>query len=113
MRLSDYQRKINKNWRYPTKLTNFLEAVSFNTIGLTEEAGEVAGEIKRYLQEDGDEFVNPSTERIVALQEEMGDLLAYLSALASLLNIDLEDVLEQNIYKVNAKYDLNIQIEEE
>lgn len=73
------------------------DAISHWTIGLTEEAGEVASLVKhKYYNED-----DTPVERIA---EELGDVLWYMSAICTELGIDLETVAKLNIAKLEARY---------
>mgnify|MGYP000932354050 CR=1 FL=1 len=57
--------------------------------GLLEESGEVAGELKRLMREDNGHMNTPRREAIL---KEMGDVLWYLDALATVLDSSLEEV---------------------
>lgn len=66
-------------------------------LGVTGEAGEVADLIKKHLGH-GHELVREH------LLKEIGDVLWYLAAFATLLDVNLEDVAAQNIAKLQARY---------
>lgn len=67
------------------------------TVGLAEEAGEVAGAVKHkyYCKEYVSDY---------ALAEEIGDVLWYLSALCTSAGLSLETVAELNIAKLQQRY---------
>lgn len=66
-------------------------------LGLTGEAGEVAELIKKgVLHQHGIDRQK--------LREELGDVLWYLAGLATLLDIDFQDVANANLDKLHARY---------
>ncbi len=85
-----YQRTALTTAVYPKKY-----AVSYPALGLAEEAGEVAGKIKKMMR-DG----IPLDEQKEKVESEMGDVLWYLANLAYDCGISLEVVAEKNIEKV-------------
>lgn len=72
------------------------DILSHMIIGLCEEAGEVAGLLKRYYRGDG----LPK----VKLMEEFGDVLWYLVNAADLMGLSLEEILEYNRLKLEGRY---------
>ena len=85
MLLNDYQ-----TW---AKETDLGHPLNYYFLGLTEEAGEVAGKRKRYLRDEG----NINKEE---LTNELGDVLWYLAMIASRYNITLNDVAASNLAKL-------------
>jgi NTP pyrophosphatase (non-canonical NTP hydrolase) len=69
-----------------------LELVAF---GLLEEAGEVAGKMKRKYREG--EF------DVQEIAKELGDVLGYLTCICNELGITLEDVANLNCQKLTAR----------
>ena len=66
-----------------------------NTLGLVGESGEVAEKVKKWVRDgtyDKDELV-----------KEIGDVLFYVAALAGALEIDLADVAQGNLDKLNSR----------
>lgn len=76
------------------------KALEYLAMGLTSEAGEVAGKVKKFIR-DGvlDEF---------ALVSELGDVLWYLAQFASELDIYLSDIAEDNITKLKDRQQRNV-----
>lgn len=72
-------------------------------IGLAEEAGEVAGTLKRRIrnQRGRADQLRSSTE---ALQSEVGDTLWYLAMICSCEGISLNDAWEITLKKLEARY---------
>ena len=66
-------------------------------LGLCGEAGEVAEHIKKALAH-GKEL------KLADLKAELGDVLWYLSAIASTINADLETVARMNLLKLELRY---------
>jgi len=66
---------------------------------LNGEAGEFAEEVFKSLRDGGS-----IKERRSAALDELGDVLWYVAAAATVLGVTLEDLMEQNLGKVRAKY---------
>lgn len=93
MDFKEYQKKSRKTAIYPNAGKNFVYPV----LGLTGESGEVADKIKKVIR-DKSGIINRETKE--ELKKELGDVLWYLSQLASELKIPLSDVAEKNIEKI-------------
>lgn len=103
------------------------ESIYYYTLGLTEEAGEVAGKIKKFWRDavyptakeynaqqpretvsENDTHVDAdmnllSHEYKQAIVKELGDTLWYISAIANTLHIDLEEVAWTNLMKIESR----------
>lgn len=62
-------------------------------MGLTSEAGEVAGKIKKQIRDGGVE--------VIGTIDEIGDVFWYLVRLCDELGFDAEDVLQRNWAKLS------------
>ncbi len=93
MNFTDYQRKSRATAKYPI----IGHGVIYPTLGLTNEAGEVAGKIKKVFR-DKDGEINVETRE--ALKGELGDVLWYISQICTELDISLDEVAEVNIAKL-------------
>jgi NTP pyrophosphatase (non-canonical NTP hydrolase) len=71
--------------------------IVYPTLGLANEAGEVAGKVKKIFRDR--QGVVTDTDR-EALTLELGDVLWYLTELCTRLDIRLEDVAARNIAKL-------------
>ncbi len=71
--------------------------IVYPTLGLANEAGEVAGKVKKIFRDRGGVITDADRE---ALALELGDVLWYLSELCTRLGISLEDVAARNIAKL-------------
>ncbi len=92
-----YQREASKTAMYPNSGTNPI----YPTLGLAGEAGEVANVIKK-IWRDHEGQVGPEDRRVIA--EELGDVLWYVSQLATELHISLADIAARNLQKIHTRY---------
>jgi NTP pyrophosphatase (non-canonical NTP hydrolase) len=93
MNFTDYQTKSRKTARYPV----IGHGVIYPTLGLTNEAGEVAGKVKKIFRDKGGLI---GAEEREALKSELGDVLWYLAQVCTELEIPLDEVAEANIEKL-------------
>ena len=70
----EYQRQSRKTW----SLIHTDHAIVYPTLGLANEAGEVAGKVKKIFRDRGGEITPADRE---ALKGELGDVLWYLCLL--------------------------------
>jgi NTP pyrophosphatase (non-canonical NTP hydrolase) len=92
MEFSDYQRLSRRTAMYPREA-----GLSYPTLGLAGEAGEVAEQIKKSIRDDAGEL---TAERREALAKELGDVLWYVAQLATELELDLDEVAAGNLEKL-------------
>jgi NTP pyrophosphatase (non-canonical NTP hydrolase) len=71
--------------------------IVYPTLGLANEAGEVAGKVKKIFRDRQGIVTDADRE---ALTLELGDVLWYLSELCTRLGIRLEDVAARNVAKL-------------
>lgn len=93
MDFKEYQEKSRKTAVYPNIGDNFV----YPTLGLAGEAGEVAEKIKKVIRDKGG-IIDDETRELI--KKELGDVLWYVSQIASELNLSLEDIAETNIKKL-------------
>jgi NTP pyrophosphatase (non-canonical NTP hydrolase) len=93
MNFNDYQTKSRATAKYPA----IGHAVIYPTLGLVNEAGEVAGKIKKVFR-DKDGQITPETRE--ALKAELGDVLWYLAQTCTELELSLAEVAEANLTKL-------------
>jgi len=96
MNFDDYQKKSRKTALYPNVGENFI----YPTIGLAGETGEVSEKIKKVIRDKGGKIDDETREMI---KKELGDVLWYVSQLASELGISLDDIAEKNIEKLYSR----------
>lgn len=97
MNFNEYQKKAKVTALYPRHGTG--EFV-YPTLGLVGEAGEVADKIKKIIRDDGGKISDDKKQEI---KKELGDVLWYVSQLASELGISLEDIASLNIEKLYSR----------
>jgi NTP pyrophosphatase (non-canonical NTP hydrolase) len=105
MFMNDYQSAARK-----TAMGNSLDHFVH---GLTEEAGEVAGVMKRFHRGD-EKYRNPHNRGRLSdfakdkLLDEIGDVLWYIAMIADELETTLEDVAQRNIDKLADRAKRNV-----
>jgi NTP pyrophosphatase (non-canonical NTP hydrolase) len=93
MNFEEYQEKSRMTAKYPNADENYI----YPTLGLAGEAGEVAEKIKKILRDKEGKVDDVDREEI---KKELGDVLWYLTQLATELKIPLEDVATGNLAKL-------------
>ena len=93
MDFNDYQSKSRKTAKYPA----IGHPVIYPALGLVNEAGEVAGKIKKVFR-DKDGLINEETRQ--ALKAELGDVLWYIAQVATELDLSMDEIAEYNITKL-------------
>lgn len=101
MDFKEYQEKSRKTALYPDKDNNFV----YPTLGLAGEAGEVSEKIKKVIRDKGGVIDDETREMI---KKELGDVLWYVSQLATELGLLLDDVAEHNIEKLYSRMERNV-----
>jgi NTP pyrophosphatase (non-canonical NTP hydrolase) len=99
MDFSDYQNNAKKTIQDYTKGKEVNNIVPF--LGLIGEAGSVISELKKNLR-DGNTYTNYKNK----LQEELGDVLWYISTIATENNLSLESIATQNLIKIKDRFEL-------
>ena len=74
--------------------------IIYPTIGLNGEAGEVAEKVKKMIRDDGGILTEERRQSII---KELGDVLWYLAAIASDIDVSLEEVARHNLEKLNLR----------
>ena len=85
MQFNEYQKLAGE--------TDLEHPLNYYFLGLTEEAGEVAGLRKRFLRDEG----NIDYEKMT---KELGDVMWYVARLAHRYNLTLENIASTNISKL-------------
>ncbi len=93
MNLNEYQTQSRKT----AKRVYTDHPIIYPTLGLTNEAGELAGKVKKILR---DKNGQSSEEDREALKGELGDVLWYLTQLCTELELRLEQVAAHNPEKL-------------
>ena len=88
-----YQKESRKTAKYPV----IGHSIVYPTMGLVNEAGEVAGKIKKIFRDKGGQI---GAEDRKALKKELGDVLWYLAQMCTELDLSLQEVAEENLTKL-------------
>jgi NTP pyrophosphatase (non-canonical NTP hydrolase) len=92
LQLNDYTEQTKHTAIYPEAGTGQAIELYYLALGLTSEAGEVAGKVKKYIR---DGVINEE-----AIAHEIGDCFWYLARLCKAVGYEPETVLEMNITKL-------------
>jgi NTP pyrophosphatase (non-canonical NTP hydrolase) len=98
---SEYQSLSRRTATYPRA----GEDMTYPALGLCGEAGEVAEKVKKTLRDDGGVL---SEERRAALSRELGDVLWYLSQLATEAELDLDEIAADNLEKLLSRQERGV-----
>lgn len=99
MEFSEYQNNSKKTIQDYSKGKDINNIVPF--LGLIGEAGSVISELKKSLR-DGGTYTNYKKK----LQEELGDVLWYISAIATENDLSLERIASDNLIKIKDRFEL-------
>lgn len=99
MRANEYQKLAARTLidEPDVPLSGHETMIIWNAVGLAGEAGEVVDHIKKGI------FHRHGLD-LDKLEKEIGDVLWYVAALCTKLNIDMESVMQKNIDKLIARY---------
>lgn len=103
MELDDYQHEAGVYAVYADFLYPFL--------GLTEEAGEVAGKVAKRLRVMGSQWLEPVIgfdKFRTETTKELGDVLWQLQECCSVLGLTLEEVAQQNLDKLGGRWERGV-----
>lgn len=95
MTLNDYQETARQTAIYPDQ-----HRVTYPALGLTSEAGEVAGKVKKILRDHAGNF---DAEKTAGIKDELGDVLWYIAVLAADLGLSLDDIASSNVEKLRSR----------
>jgi len=88
-----YQRESRRTWN----LVQTDHPIVYPTLGLVNEAGELAGKIKKIFRDKAGVISEADRE---ALKHELGDVLWYMAQIATELDISLQEIAEANMEKL-------------
>ena len=88
-----YQQESRKTWGE----VSTDSPIVYPTLGLANEAGEVAGKIKKIFRDKGGKISEEDRE---ALKYELGDVLWYLTQICTELDLTLQEVAAANLEKL-------------
>lgn len=100
MTFLEYQKNSRRTALYPNVNNNYI----YPTLGLSGEAGEVAEKIKKIIRDKDGSVGKEDREE---LEKELGDVLWYISQIATELKINLEDIAANNLEKLLSRLERN------
>ena len=77
------------------------KALEYLALGLTSEAGEVAGKVKKLIR-DGEDVEGFELKKI-AIASEIGDVLWYCAMMAKEVGVPLNDIMKDNLKKLHGR----------
>ena len=90
MTFDEYQKFTKTTAFYPQEA-----AVGYCALGLSGEAGEVANNVKKIIRDKQDKTAD--------IVDELGDVLWYIARLADELGVDLSEVVDFNVDKLERR----------
>lgn len=99
MNFNEYQEKAETFVIYPGRGWN----MSYPTLGLCGESGEIAEKVKKIIREQRQITQNDKDE----IAKELGDVLWYITAICGEIGISLNEVAVRNLDKLQSRKDRN------
>jgi len=84
---------------------NVDDPIVYPVLGLCNEAGELAGKIKKIFRDKKGKISEADRE---ALKGEIGDVLWYLTQIATNLDLTLEEIAEHNLEKIYSRLERGV-----
>ena len=91
-----YEMKASQTAIFPKN-----QALEYLALGLTSEAGEVAGKVKKLIR-DGEDMEGYELKKI-AIASEIGDVLWYCAMMAKEVGVPLNDIMKENLKKLHGR----------
>lgn len=76
------------------------DTLLYPVLGLTNEAGEVAGKVKKLYRDNGGNF---DTDQRLVIAAEVADCLWYVAEIATVLGLNLSDLAAMNLDKLRSR----------
>jgi NTP pyrophosphatase (non-canonical NTP hydrolase) len=96
MKANEYQDRALETAIYPNQGSNF----AYPALGLAGEAGEVADKLKKVIRDNGGILTDSVRDAVAG---ELGDVLWYVSVLASEIDYSLDEIMAKNLAKLNSR----------
>ena len=77
------------------------KALEYLALGLTSEAGEVAGKVKKLIR-DGEDVEGFEMKKL-AISSEIGDVLWYCAMMAKEVGVPLNTIMQENLSKLHSR----------
>lgn len=94
---NEYQQRTADTAIYPEAGSGSCMAAAYVALGLASEAGEVAGRLKKVIRDKGGKLDDEDRK---ALRSELGDVMWYVSQLATEIGVSMSDIAAQNLSKL-------------
>ena len=91
-----YQQEATKTAIFPKE-----KALEYLALGLSSEAGEVAGKVKKLIR-DGEDVEGLEMKKI-AIASEVGDVLWYCAMMAKEVGVPLNTIMQENLEKLHSR----------
>ena len=91
-----YEMKASQTAIFPKN-----QALEYLALGLTSEAGEVAGKVKKLIR-DGEDMEGYELKKI-AIASEIGDVLWYCAMMAKEVGVPLNEIMKENLKKLHGR----------
>lgn len=95
-----YQRAARHSAKYPQD-----RALEYLILGLTSEAGEVSGKLKKIIRDNDGILDEARKEDLIS---EIGDVLWYCAELATALNTNMSVIAKKNIDKLSSRVERGV-----
>ena len=100
MDFNEYQKKSRVTAIYP----NLGDNLPYLALGIAGEAGEVADKVKKFIRDDHFSSIKDLTpEQKTGVVKELGDILWYISQIATEFDFTLEQLAQINIEKLSSR----------
>ena len=97
--------EVYKEEAVKTAIYGAGDAIFYPTLGLINEAGEVAGKVKKVIRDSGGIF---SPKDVQDIGKEIGDVLWYMAALCRDLGLDFNEVANNNLIKLKDRQERGV-----
>ena len=77
------------------------KALEYLALGMTSEAGEVAGKVKKLIR-DGEDKEGFEMKKL-AIASEIGDVIWYCAMMAKEVGVPLNDIMKENLKKLHGR----------
>jgi len=91
-----YEMKASQTAIFPK-----AQALEYLALGLTSEAGEVAGKVKKLIR-DGEDMEGFELKKL-AIASEIGDVLWYCAMMAKEVGVPLNEIMKENLKKLHGR----------
>lgn len=94
---NEYQKKSRETYG---EIKTHNNPIVYPTLGLVNEAGEVAGKVKKVFRDKKGVF---DAEAVADIKDELGDVLWYFTQICTNLGLTLDEVAQGNIEKIMSR----------